>query len=263
MDAIITAGGRLTLDDPLYAVAPVEKKALMPLLGKPMINWVAGALIGSGLVENLIVVGLKPEEVDFGNFPVQFVDAVGGIVDNILAAFRHLQTNNPAVQKVLICSSDIPLITPEIVRGFVAECGSQEADIYYAVVQKETMEARFPGSKRTYIPLKGGRFTGGDLFLADATTPEKADLVLLQTLTGHRKNYWQQARLLGFTFIFRFLLGRMTIDEAAQRAGKILSIEARAVVTRFAELGMDLDKPGQYEMIKVDLEKRQVQLKQV
>lgn len=261
MDAIITAGGMLSTDDPLYALTGIEKKALIPLVGQPMIRWVVDALIGSSVVDNIVVVGLEPDEIDLGDSP-QYVSAQGGLIENALAALERLQAINPATQKVLLSSSDIPLITAQTVRGFVEECGSQEADVYYTVVEKKAMETRFPNSKRTFFPLKGGRYSGGDLFLCDAEVPQKIDQELIRSLIGSRKNYWNQARLVGLGFIIKFMFGRMTIHDVAKRGSEILNIDARAVVTDFAELGMDLDKAHQYEIIKAELEKRETQLSQ-
>ncbi len=258
MDAIITAGGLLSVGDPLYELTGFEKKALIPLADRPMISWVIDALIDSSLVEHIVIVGLNPEEIPLSNFPIHFVDSTGNLINNILAGLDELLTVNPAADKFLLCSSDIPLITPEIIRGFVAECGSQEADVYYALVEEKTMEARFPNSKRSYVPFKGGRYSGGDLFLVSVETPDKTDIELFQALTGSRKNYWQQLRLLDFGFIIRFLFRRMTVHDAAARVSRIVNLDARTVVTRFAELGMDLDKPHQYEIIKADLEKREM-----
>jgi hypothetical protein len=171
-----------------------------------------------------------------------------------------LKEVNPAAQKALLASSDIPLITTEIVRGFIEECGPLDADVYYAFVEEKTMEARFPNSKRTFVPFKGGRYSGGDVVLADISAPSKTDIDLFRDLTSSRKNYLQQAKLLGLGFIIRFLLRMMTVTEAAQRISKIINLEAHGVDTRFAELGMDLDKPHQYEMIKAILEERQAQI---
>lgn len=261
MDAIVTAGGISRPDDPLYAITGIEKKALIPLAGKPMVSWVIEALAGSELAENIVVVGLEPEELPYGGqTPLHYVAAVGSLIDNTMAALDRLKQVNPTVQKVLLASSDIPLITPESVRGFVAECGSLEADIYYAIVEEKTMEAGFPNSRRTFVPFKGGRYSGGDLFLVDVAAPDKTDLDLFRGLTSSRKNYWQQVRLLGFGFIVRFLLRRMSVEDAAKQAKKILNLDARGVDTRYPELGMDLDKPHQYELIKTILEKRQAHM---
>jgi CTP:molybdopterin cytidylyltransferase MocA len=259
MDAIVLAGGINRPDDPLFELTGVEKKALIPVAGKPMVNWVVEALAGSGLVEYIVVVGLKPGEIDFGDAPVHFVDRAGEMIDNVLLAREKLRKVNPDTRKILLTMSDIPLITPEIVRGFVEECGSQEADIYYAVVEEKTMNARFPDSRRTFVPLKGGRYSGGDIYLSDVTAPDKTDMDLFRSLTDSRKNYLAQARILGIGFIIRFLLRLATIDDAAARACKILNLDARVVETRFAELGMDVDKPHQYQIIKTTLEKRKAE----
>jgi CTP:molybdopterin cytidylyltransferase MocA len=261
MEAIVTAGGKIRPDDPLAEWTDVEKKALIPLAGKPMVVWVVEALHGSGLVDNIVVVGLKPDEVDLSAFPVHFVDPVGGMIDNILAALARAREINPTARKMMLVSSDIPLITPEIVRGYVEECGSQEADIYYTVVEQKTMEARFPGSERTFVPfLKDGNFSGGDMILGDVTSPERTNVEIFRSLTSLRKNYFKQARLAGFGFIIKFLLCMMTLDQVAERVSEIVHLDVRAVNTRYAELGMDLDKPHQYEMIKSILEERQAQI---
>jgi molybdopterin-guanine dinucleotide biosynthesis protein A len=253
MEAIITAGGISGPDDPLYTLTRVEKKSLIPLAGQPMISWVVKALIGSGLINHIVIVGLNPEELEFGDPSLYFVESKEGLLDNVLAGVDKIREIAPAAQKILLCSSDIPLITPEIVRGFIAECGSQEADIYYAVVEEKTMDARFPNSKRTFVPFKGGRYSGGDIFLIDMAAA-KGNLELFRSLIGSRKNYLAQARMLGLSFIIRFLLRLMTVDEAATWVCQRINLNARVVVTGFAELGMDLDKPHQYDIIKAELE---------
>ncbi|MBE7551182.1 MAG: NTP transferase domain-containing protein [Anaerolineales bacterium] len=254
MEAIITAGGISAPDDPLFTQTGVAKKALIPLAGQPMINWIVEALIGSGLIDHIVIVGLKPDELSLDHPSLCFIDAREGLLDNVLAGVDKVREINPQAKKILLCSSDIPLITPEIVRGFIEECGSQEADVYYAIVEEKTMEARFPSSKRTFVPFRGGRYSGGDLFLIDMVAA-KGNVELFRSLTGSRKNYLDQARMLGLGFILRFLLRLMTVDEAAERARQRMNLNARVVVTRFAELGMDLDKPHQYDIIKAELEK--------
>lgn len=259
MDAIVIAGGINLPDDPLYELTGIEKKALIPLVGRPMVAWVVDALAGSGLVEHIAIVGLEPDEVDFGNAPVYFTPSVNDLIGNVLAGLEQLRKINPLVRKVLLCSSDVPLITAEIVRGFVEECGLQEAEAYYAVVEEKIMEARFPGSKRTFVPFKGGRYSGGDIFLFDVAAT-RANAKLFRSLTSSRKDYWKQARMIGLGFIIRFLLRMMTIHEAAERSKKVINLDARVVDTRYAEIGMDLDKPHQYEIIKAALEEREAQL---
>jgi GTP:adenosylcobinamide-phosphate guanylyltransferase len=253
MDAIITAGGRLKAEDPLFEATSVEKKALIPMAGKPMVGWVLDALRGSGVVDNIVVVGLRPEELNSRHDNLCFLDSQGGLIDNLFAGMYKLQELDPQLKKFLVFSSDIPLVTPEIVRGFVEECGDQSADLYYSVVEEKTMEARFPHSNRTYVPLKGGRYSGGDAFLIDVVAAS-GNVDLARELVGKRKSTFAQLRLAGFGFILRFLLRRVTIQEAAAHAASKAGFDGRAVDTKFAELAMDVDKLNQYEMIKAELE---------
>jgi len=51
----------------------------------------------------------------------------------------------------------------------------------------------------------------------------------------------------------------MTVQEAAARAAVKVDLNASVVDTKYAELGMDLDKPAQYELISTALEKREAQ----
>jgi molybdopterin-guanine dinucleotide biosynthesis protein A len=135
MEAIITAGGISAPDDPLYTRTGIDKKALIPLAGQPMINWIVEALIGSGLINHIVVVGLRPDELSLSYPSLCLIDAREGLLDNVLAGVDKIREINPQARKILLCSSDIPLITPEIVCGFIEECGTQEADVYYAVVE--------------------------------------------------------------------------------------------------------------------------------
>lgn len=258
MDAVITAGGVFKPNDPLYTLTGVQKKALLPLVNRPMISWILDALRDSGLVDNMVIVGLTPQELAYDDNQLYFIESTGNLVDNVYAGLSKLQDVNPKVKKFLLFSSDIPLVTPKIVRGFVAECGSQEADIYYAVVKKETMEAQFPNSKRTYVPMKDGYFSGGDAFLLDVEAAA-GNAALAKALTGSRKNYLQQAKAVGFGFIINILLRRLTAQEAGQHVAHKANIKGQVVITQYAELGMDVDKPHQYEMIKAILEQREAQ----
>ncbi|OQY47479.1 MAG: hypothetical protein B6242_04990 [Anaerolineaceae bacterium 4572_78] len=116
------------------------------------------------------------------------------------------------------------------------------------------MESRFPESKRTFTRMRDGAFSGGDLFFIGRRST-KTNLELIRGLTTRRKNFLSQARLLGFVFIFRFLLGLMDITEGAKRVNEALGINGRVINYPRAEIGMDVDKLSQYLLVKSELEK--------
>ena len=84
MDAMITAGGTLKPDDPLFQQFGIEKKALLPMVGRPMISWVLEALRNSGGVDHIAIVGLDPDELDYQDDRLHFTPSTGNLVDNVV-----------------------------------------------------------------------------------------------------------------------------------------------------------------------------------
>jgi hypothetical protein len=119
------------------------------------------------------------------------------------------------------------------------------------------MERRFPGARRSYFKLKEGRFAGGDMNMF------RTSLVGhyhpgWDAIVGARKNVLKQASLIGFGTLLRFAVGQLSIDGALQAARRALEINGRVLLCPYAETGMDVDKPHQYELVKRDLEARGV-----
>jgi GTP:adenosylcobinamide-phosphate guanylyltransferase len=249
----MTAGGCLKEDDPLYLETGIAKKALIPIAGKTMVQWVTDHLLASPHIDGLVIVGLNENEVQTTGKPLYFARDHGGIVDNVLAGIEVVKQLNPPGSKILLSSSDIPLFTTPMVDEFIELCLKEDYDIYYTVVEQNVMEARFPNSKRTFTPMKGGRYAGGDVLMID-TRAVNPNVDLFRTATGYRKNFLQQARLIGFVFIFRFLFRLMDISEAEKRASKALNVRGRVLEYPRAEIGMDVDKLHHFELVRRELE---------
>jgi hypothetical protein len=116
-----------------------------------------------------------------------------------------------------------------------------EAALVYPIVPKEAVEARFPGNRRTYARLKEGTFTGGNLLLLDKALFFQA-LPLARRVVALRKRPLALARLIGLDILLKLLLGRLSLPELEARARRILGVEARALVTPYPEVGVDVDK---------------------
>jgi molybdopterin-guanine dinucleotide biosynthesis protein A len=255
VDAVILAGGEPDKADPLVEYAQVQKKALIQIAGKEMARYVVEALAGSSRVGRIFIVGLSPEDgVEFAT-PVEYVEAAGSMLDNIVAGMERVMEVDPDVERVIVSSADIPLVTTEMVDYFVDTCLETDHDVYYTIVEKSTMEARFPGSRRSFVPLRGGSFAGGDLNMAKVSAIQ-ANLPLARQALEARKNIWQQVRLLGIGTLIKFALRRLTVADAERVASRALGCQGRAVITPYPEMGMDVDKPHQLDMARAILEGR-------
>ena len=250
MDAIILAGGIPTSEDPLYLAANGQSKALIDVAGKPMAQWVVDALAGAKSVDRIIIVGLSADVNLQSSKPMDFLPESGGMLANLTAGVEHLQSNNPSIQQVLLLSCDIPTITPEMIDWRV-QGADPDSDLEYSVIKKETMDSRFPTASRSYVRLQDVDVCGGDMNVIHVRLVE--DTTFWERMVAARKRPLQQAALLGFDLLFLVLIRRITINDAVKRVSNRLGLKGRAVISPYAEIGMDVDKPHQLELVISDL----------
>lgn len=248
LNAVITAGG--LCDDPLFAVTQVRQKALIPLAGRPMISWLIDAVVGTGLVDNLVIVGLAQKDIPQPAVPTHFLEAQGSLLKNLLAAQAKILSLQHRSDMVLLCASDIPLVTPAILLHFITACRLQhQVDVFYPIIKDTVMAQQFPQSKRTFAPCKDGRYTGGDVLLIRADL--SPDFEIVEALIGSRKDYLQQMRLLGGSFLLRFLARQLTAEQGVAEVGLKVGVgKAKTVPMPYAEIGMDLDTAHHYHLIQ-------------
>lgn len=256
MDAIVTAGGIPQPDDPLYLYSHGDSKALIDVAGKPMIQWVLDALGDAKSVDNVIVIGLSAKTGVTCKKPMYFVSNQGRMLANIVAGVNKALELNRKNQYVLIVSSDIPALKPEMVDWLVETCMQTKDDLYYGVCPREVMEARFPNSKRTYTKLKDMEVCGADINISHVRMATE-HLDTWEALMGSRKSPLRQAMIVGLGTLFAYLTRSDTLEEMVQRISNRIGIKGRAIQWSHAEPCMDVDKPHQLELLREDLAKQQ------
>lgn len=150
--AAVLAGHSSAKPDPLALALGVERKALIQIAGKAMVQWVVQALRHSGRISQIAVVGVGPEDgLDLGP-DILYVPNHEGQFDNTLAGIRALQAILPDMEMLVVASGDIPLLRAETVAWYVDFCARKPADFYYTLIEQKVMEAQYPGSGRSYVP---------------------------------------------------------------------------------------------------------------
>ena len=238
--AIVLGGGNS--DDAVAARFGVAVKALAIIAGQPMAAHVLRALRGAE-VERIVYVG-----------PV--TPALEGLIDTHVAArgtmLENLQVGLAAIGdagRVLVATADIPLLTSEAVRDVLNR--DSGAGLVYPVIDMLDSQAMFPTGKRTSAKLKEGRFTGGNLFLLEPRLVNDF-LPRLEFVLDNRKNVLRLAGMFGLGTLFKLALGTLQIAELEASVSRILGVPAKALITKYAEIGFDVDK---LEDIAVVLEK--------
>ncbi len=244
LDVIITAGGTPREGEPLFENCGGKPKALLDFAGKPMIQWVLDALSSSHYVKRVVIIGLPPFTDLYCDHPLTIQETHGSILTNLQAGVLALQNMGDISPKVLVVSSDIPAITGEMVDWIINTVHQSDHDLYYNVIERVTMEKKYPSSKRTYLKLADVEVCGGDVNAIDPLFVFKKQS-LFDQIIGSRKNPLKQASILGFDTLFLILLKKMTLHRAEENISKKIGARGHAIICPYAEVGMDVDKPYQ------------------
>lgn len=237
MQAVVLAGQRN--NGRLEAAAPVEYEALIPIAGRPMVEYVVRALAGHPRVDSVRVVGPSSGEI-----PVVPIVPGASLWENI---DRGLEGLDPDVS-VLVATADIPLLTTAVVEAFLTAADTH-AEIVYPLIPEAVLKSRFPTAQRTYFRFREGVYTGGNLFLVKARVT--AGLAVSgPRLLEHRKSPLRLAQDVGTGVLIKFLLGRLSISDVEKQAGRLLGVDGRALVLAHPEVGMDVDKPADLVLVE-------------
>jgi GTP:adenosylcobinamide-phosphate guanylyltransferase len=244
LDAVVMAGGR---DDPeLLAAGAAQHRALIEVGGRPLLEWGLEALRSSAMVEKIILVSAAAvaDKISPGLFDAlsDTLSDSSGILGNMWLGAKRLDPQRP----MLVIHGDLPALTPESVDDFVTRSLELNVSLTLPIITREANERKFPGTTRTYIRLREGRFTAGNGVVLGPGFLERHGAVIEQVYRG-RKSPVRLARLLGLATMIKWLTGRLSLAQIEARASRILGAPATAVISEYAELGFDIDKPSDLE----------------
>lgn len=255
MDCMILAGGVPKPDDPLYVYTQGKPKAMMDMGGRTLVERVVDAVQESKYIQAVVVVGLDDPSTLRTKRSVHWLPDHGGLVNNGIAGVDWLMENRPAATAFLACSADVPLATGPILDQYIEACRPFDMGVYYIMVSRETMERRFPESRRTFTKLKGIEIAGGDIMVMQfAIIHENREL--WEMLANARKHAWKIARVVGLRLLLKLVSRQLSVREIEETGTRLIGKPARVVISPHAELAMDADKPHQVDILRAELRRR-------
>jgi GTP:adenosylcobinamide-phosphate guanylyltransferase len=243
--ALVLAGGRGP-GDPMAKAYGVTHKCLVPVGGAPMLSRVVAPLMACREIAG-IRISIESRDVAaaaLGDLlgSCDIVSSRESAARSAIAALEH-EGSFPC----LLTTGDHPLLTPQMVRHFLAEAVQSGADLCAGVASRQTIEAAFPDARRTYIRFADVEVSGCNLF-ALANPQALAALDFWHHLEPVRKKPWRLAGAFGLIPLIRFLTRRLTLDQAFAIASHRLQLDARPILLPFAEAAVDVDKPADKEL---------------
>lgn len=240
--AVILAGDNA--DRKIKQGSVIANKAFVSINGRRMIDFVLDCYRSMDDLEAVGVIGPSDKINSLGE-DIVTIPQQGGMIPNVLAAAETFKEG-----WLLLSSCDIPLITPMAIRDFLSKCTG--ADMFYPLVAKADCQRVFPDMKRTWVKLKDGLFTGGNVvMIKTSSVPVAAGPA--GAFFDARKSPAQLASLIGISTLIKLALKTLTIKELETKMGKILGLKCKAVVTEFPEIGTDVDKESDYNIVSARL----------
>jgi len=240
VSVLILAGQREGVIDPLCAAAGVERKAIIPINGKPMIDYVLNALSAAKLKSPFHVSGF---DAAYDKRLTQSPSAPGP-AGSAYAALRD-GISFPCI----VTTCDHPLLTKEMLDIFISGAKDSGADFCVGFAEKNIIQPAYPDVKRTYWNFSDRPVSGCNLFYI-ANKKGLAVIDFWKQVQHLRKKPIKLARIVAWGLLFKYLLGRLTLQEAFDYVSRRLSISATPILIPIAEAAIDVDKPSDKDLVE-------------
>jgi GTP:adenosylcobinamide-phosphate guanylyltransferase len=215
----------------------LERKALVPLNGEPMITYVVRTLHSSPHIDKIIILSQDVESLR------PAVDAAGGAVlvesqSSISLSIKKQLTETGFASPILVTTADHPLLTADMLDAFLR---AADGDVAVAMVERRAMLAQFPDAKRTWLRFSDGAWSGANLFALMSVRSISA-LDLWAGAEQDRKKIWRLFLHFGIGLASRALTRTISLRKALELAGQRLGLEAKLVAMSDPVAAIDVDK---------------------
>lgn len=209
-------------------------RAMVRLKDKPMLDYILGPICEN--VDETLVVGNV--ETDYN---CSILEPANSLMENIQIAINKVKG-----EYILLATSDIPLITNEDVKNFIVESKKINCGFVYPICSKDDCNKYYPQLKRTYVKVKEGSFTGGNIMFMKKDFLLKI-MPIMKELYNARKSPLKIAKMIGFDVIWRLLFVKMcpsilSIEFLEGRISKIFGDKVKALIMESPNICEDCDK---------------------
>lgn len=239
--ALVLAGSRGGVD-PVAAYGEAPHKALIRLGGETLLARVVGALRAAGATRIAVISSHPQVRDEIARLGAEALDEAAGPSLSVKAGAGVLGT------PLVVTTADHALLEPEWVTRFLADTPA-DADVTVLVAARPTVEAAAPGTKRTWLKLADGDWSGCNLFYL-ANDRALGVIDLWRRVEAERKRPWKMAQILGPGMLIRYLFRRLSLRDAAARLGALAQVNAAIVETPYGLASVDVDKPADLDLVR-------------
>ena len=246
--AVVLAGSRPG-GDRFAEQFGTDLKPLIPIAGEPMVCRPVHALLKTKGIGKILVLSQSPERIAAvlpRSRRIKVQESQGTIAETI----EGLILKHAAGFPILVTTADHALLDASMVAEFMKQAAG--ADLAIGVVERQSLAARLPQTKRTWIAFRGGAYSGANLF-AFGSIKALAGIERWRSVEQDRKKGWRVLSALGPMLLLGALLRLRTIDQTVVAVARRLGMSARVVVLSNPLAAVDVDKPVDHAIVEAIL----------
>jgi molybdopterin-guanine dinucleotide biosynthesis protein A len=240
--AVVLAGERPG-GSPLSRTLGLKASVLVDVAGKSALQRVMEALSGSKEVSGGLLCGPASEVYeqtpDFRRIldesPFHWLEPEAGPSASAIKAIKAID-HFP----VLLTTGDHALLTPELVDSFCQQARAAGGDVVAGLAPYSIVHAAYPESKRTVQRYSDGGFCGTNLFVVQ-NPAGLAALEFWKSVEAERKRPWKIAQKLGFMFLLRAALRKVSLQQTFEQLSKRSGCRVAYVLVNSARAAVDVD----------------------
>ena len=245
-----------------------KTKALLPFLGKRIVDWQIEELRKSPYTGEIFLLGISKEMAKF-NFPVHYVPVptISTFSEKLKAGLEYVRSLGIEDTLFVVSSSDTPGISVGPINQFYEELEKyRDYDYVQSVVPDDITSEAFPDHKRVVAKFKDVHVYPGELYaMSEFGIKEKLDII--DEIGGGRRKIKKKKRTKKssaltpilllilkhprtWILILLFLMGRLELKGAEKILKIIAKGKVKAVIIEDAGFGMDIDLAEDYDKVK-------------
>jgi len=242
--ALVLAGSRPGVD--AFAVSHgTDLKALIPVAGEAMVCRPVRALLASEEISSVRVLTQQTERIAavLPADPRLTVEPSGATIAATLTAICA----DPLTQwPLLVTTADHALLDEAMIADFISR--AKGADLAIGLVEARPLMARLPGTKRTWLGFRGGRYSGANLFALGSPRAARA-IEIWREVEQDRKKGWRLLAALGPVGLLGLLRLR-SLDQTMASLSRRLGLDLRPIEMRNPLAAVDVDKPADHALVE-------------
>ncbi|VAX36635.1 Transcription regulator [contains diacylglycerol kinase catalytic domain] [hydrothermal vent metagenome] len=233
---------------PLYDEYGCTNKALLPIHGKPMLDWVVEAFRKSEYIDNIIVIGSDElDQLSSMRYVRKRIMSGLNVVQNLIHGITYVKTsiyqNADNHNGYLISFCDAVFLNTEVINETIKNISNSNSDLVFHYVEKETFKKHGLTAQRTYIPIGKKNYTGTAIYYIKKFSLVSNFLEDLSQMRQNRKDPKGILKVLGCADSQSFF-------EIESVLSKKISAKVKIFESLHPEIGMDVAKPSDVELAK-------------